>query len=174
MGLTLSSHRPDQSATAHPDPEAWLTHEDGNSAWAVVKMPEMRERTRRRAWPKAVNRNLLVLGIGALLFVTVVYAAGQSESVRGALGGWTPAPGPTAVRIVDVEPFERVLARGQRTTSGTTSVITFSNVLLASEIEDADLVRVTIQQSHERDDDDDDDGDDGDDDDDDDAEDGDS
>src|SRR3989304_4603675 len=92
MGLTLSSHRPDQSATAHPDPEAWLTHEDGNSAWAVVKMPEMRERTRRRAWPKAVNRNLLVLGIGALLFVTVVYAAGQSESVRGALGGWTPAP----------------------------------------------------------------------------------
>jgi len=206
MGLTLSSHRPDQSATAHPDPEAWLTHEDGNSAWAVVKMPDTRERTRRRGWPRSVNRNLLVLGIGALLFVTVVYAAGQSESVRGTLGGWTPAPGDTdgvlvtyqdpdndgdyeratvsdidisgrhttAVRIVDVEPFERVLARGQRTTSGTTSVITFSNVLLASEIEDADLVRVTIQQSHERDDDDDDDGDDGDDDDDDDDDDGDS
>jgi hypothetical protein len=53
----------------------------------------------------------------------------------------------TSVRIVDLEPFERVLASGQRTTSGKTSIITLSNALLASEIEDADLVTVTLRRA---------------------------
>ena len=128
----------------------------------------------------AVRRKVLMVGIGAALFATVVYASGERPPVSGPMTVFWHVPRDTdgvfvtyqdldndgdyeratvsdidilgrhttTVRIVDVEPLETILARGERTTSGPTSVVTLSNVLLASEIQDADVVRVTISPSH--------------------------
>lgn len=145
----------------------------------VFLVLDAREPAREGRRPKSIRRHLLLLGIGAALFVTVVYAAGElptggeSPSQVVHIAGDTDGVSvtyqdpnhdgnyeratvrdidvagrhTTTVTIVDLEPSERVLASGQRTTSGTTSIIPLSNVLLASEIQDADLVRVTIRRA---------------------------
>jgi hypothetical protein len=52
------------------------------------------------------------------------------------------------VKILDLEPRQRTLASGQRTTSGPIAVIALTNVILDLEIEDADRVQVTITSNH--------------------------
>jgi len=51
------------------------------------------------------------------------------------------------VKILDLEPGQRTLASGTNKTSGSVAVVTLTNRLLNSEIEDADRVQVTIAQN---------------------------
>jgi hypothetical protein len=154
-----------------------VSEEDAEES--VFLVLDTREPPRQRRRRRGIRRHLLLLGVGAALFASVVYAAGELPRVGGPPWQWVHLPGDTdgvsvtyqdpdndgdyervtvgdidlsgrhttSVRIVDLEPFERVLASGQRTTSGKTSIITLSNALLASEIEDADLVTVTLRRA---------------------------